>query len=131
MKGNLNKTQQGWVVNYEDITSLVPFTQKGYKQIPLHSDNATYCLDADQGKEIEFEIVISALDFVGYAKLIGSEARKQTLAYLANQAQELNLGYEPEWSEFFQESEKVLNFELPIRYKNWLKNTFKKPQKNN
>ena len=117
--------------NQKNFFFVRVFTQKGYKQIPLHSDNATYCLDADQGKEIEFEIVISALDFVGYAKLIGSEARKQTLAYLANQAQELNLGYEPEWGEFFQESEKVLNFELPIRYKNWLKNTFKKPQKNN
>jgi hypothetical protein len=95
----------------------------------LHPDNATYCLDADQNKEVEFYMTASPIDFITYAKLIGSEARKQTLAYLASQAQELNLGYEPEWDNFFQESEQVLNFELPLRYKNFLKNTYQKPTK--
>jgi hypothetical protein len=121
MTGILIKTEEGWMVNsfYETPSS-----------IPLHPDNALYCLDSDHGKEIDFQIVISALDWSkSYAQLIGSEARKQTLAYLANQAQELNMGYEPEWDEFFEESEKVLNFELPLRYKNWLKNRYKTPTK--
>jgi hypothetical protein len=128
MKGTLKKTEQGWTIRYFDTGKAHDIMYCG-ESLPLHPDNETYCLDADQGKEVQFYMTASPMGFITYAKLIGSEARKQTLAYLVSQAQELNLGYEPEWDEFFVESEQVLNFELPLRYKNWLKNKYKTPTK--
>lgn len=127
MKGKLHKTQQGWwdveylghpvnvLKGYEDLVNYLPLRPE---------DIDSYLFELEQGKEVEFEIDESTK----HAKLFLSDVKKDALDFLANQAQELNLGYEVEWDEFFENSEKVLKFELPLRYKNWLRNTYKNPQ---
>jgi hypothetical protein len=144
MKGFLNKTEEGWMMTYNVFQNDYSYRYPAYNIIPLYPDNALYCLDADQGKEVEFDIVEKIPEscynnpfcegnetciqcYVKYAKLSPSDIRKRALAFIANQSQELNMGYEPEWDNFFEESEKVLNFELPLRYKNWLINKYKNP----
>ena len=39
MKGKITKSDDGWVVNYEDILKLHPTTQHGIKELPLHPDD--------------------------------------------------------------------------------------------
>ena len=134
MKGTLTKTEQGWMVRYLDSEKSHDIMYCG-ESLPLHPEYQTILpLDLDlNGKEVEFETVNMGFgpddNVLIYAKLSGSEVRKQTLAFLATQAQQLSMGYESEWDEFFVKSEQVLNFELPLRYKNFLKNTYQKPTK--
>ena len=136
MKGTITKLDNQWMVRYDTFQNDHSYPLPAYNFIPLHPEYQTILpLDLDlNGKEVEFDwcVIVDHDSGKGkeYAKLSGSEVRKQTLAFLASQAQELSMGYEPEWDNFFQESEKVLNFELPLRYKNWLRNTYQKPQKN-
>jgi len=146
MKGKITKTDEGWIVRYDVSQDDYSYPLPSYNFLPLHPDDVKQInIDAQVFDNIEARIaaypdvefdwcVIVNHDTgkgVEYAKLIDPEARKQALTYLANQAQKLNMGYESEWDELFEESEKVLNFELPLRYKNWLRNTYKKPTKNN
>jgi hypothetical protein len=79
MKGTLSKTQQGWVVKYDQRTWQDPSAEDG--EYPLHPEYVKcYFLDEDaEGSQVEFEIVTSdngAMSFTEtfesrqYAKLI-------------------------------------------------------------
>jgi hypothetical protein len=39
MKGKITKSDDNWVVKYEDILKLHPTTQHGMKELPLHPDD--------------------------------------------------------------------------------------------
>jgi hypothetical protein len=73
MKGTLHKTEQGWVVEYAKHSEL-PLHPDDVKQIEEDSktfDNIEARIAAYP--DVDFEIVISALDFVTYAALINKE----------------------------------------------------------
>jgi hypothetical protein len=133
MKGKLDKTNQGWNVVYDAFQNDYCYPFPAYNIIPLHpQDIDTYLFNLEQGTEIDFEIHCfwdtGLAEVINIAKILPPDIKKDSLDFLANQAQELNMGYESEWDEFFEKSEKILKFELPLRYKNWLKNTYQKPQ---
>jgi hypothetical protein len=78
MKGTLTKINDNWVVKYPKY----PPTSKVYdtETLPLHPDNVADIEESAQifdnieariaaENEVKFDIVISALDFVTYAKL--------------------------------------------------------------
>jgi hypothetical protein len=78
MIGKLYKKEKGWIVKYEDIIRLFPFTQYGSKELPLYPEDSVYCLDADNGQEVEFEIVkVFGSESFECAKLINSDKEQQ------------------------------------------------------
>ena len=83
MKGKLVQTDGGWIIRYEDLLRLYPFSEYNTKEIHIHPHyEKYYFLDADaDGSEVEFEIVTGDND-IRLAKLIRPE-----------QAQELDMGY--------------------------------------
>jgi len=94
MKGKLLQTKTGWIIRYEDLLRLYPFNQYGMKEIHIHPEyEKYYFLDGDaDGADVEFEIVIGD-NGVRLAKLIRPN-RSEALDFLAEQAQELGLGYD-------------------------------------
>jgi hypothetical protein len=94
MKGKLLQTQTGWIIRYEDLLRLYPFNQYGMKEIHIHPEyEKFYFLDGDaDGADVEFEIVTDD-NGVRLAKLIRPN-RSEALDFLAEQAQELGLGYD-------------------------------------
>lgn len=74
MKGILKKTKEGWFVEYK-VEERTPVGHKSWwETIPVHQE--TFDPNIKQpivtlidGKEVEFGIVISALDFTSYAQL--------------------------------------------------------------
>jgi hypothetical protein len=128
MKGKLLQTKTGWIIRYEDLIRLYPFSQYGMKEIHIHPDiQKYYFLDEDaDGADVEFEIVTDD-NGVRCAKLVRPETgidldkleqkldntlaeetdwtlgkwlrdkrdkQSEALDFLAEQAQELDMGYE-------------------------------------
>lgn len=120
MKGKLYRTNEGWFVkNVKTIKNC--FGCKPYDIIdeyPLHPDD----LDLEELKEgeVEFDIVISALDFVTYATLIPLDENGYPIYGVFGKEN---------WDNVFKEIEGPLNIDLPIRLKNWLRNTYLPPIK--
>jgi hypothetical protein len=85
MKGKLLQTKTGWIIRYEDLFRLYPFSQSGMKEIHIHPEyQKYYFLDADaDGSDVEFEIVTGD-NGIRLAKLIRPN----------EQAQELEMGHE-------------------------------------
>ena len=55
MNGTINKLNNEWVVQYPKY----PTSDKIYDTLtlPLHPDDAVYCLTSDLGKQVEFDII--------------------------------------------------------------------------
>ena len=74
MKGKLHKRfDKTWAILYTEQPPKSIFTEP-IKQIPLHPDDAEYCMDIDDGNDIGFEIVKfgSKDDLIGkeYARIL-------------------------------------------------------------
>jgi hypothetical protein len=75
MKGKLQKTDEQWVVVYEDITRLFPFTQYGTKEILLHPDDVNE-IEEDSKRFDNIEARIAAdpiVEFTIVKKFMASE----------------------------------------------------------
>jgi hypothetical protein len=69
MKGKLHKRlDKSWAILYTEQSPKSIFKEP-IKQIPLHPDDAEYCMDIDDGNDIGFEIVTVG----GKDDLIGKE----------------------------------------------------------
>jgi hypothetical protein len=66
MKGKLDKVDGKWIVRYEDIASLFPFTRYEIIDLPIHPD-----LDTPFNNENEFreglDVIFTNID--GYAMI--------------------------------------------------------------
>jgi len=108
MKGTLLKENNQWIVEHWEGLKV--------KEYPLLTDDATYCLDSDKGKEVEFEIMKEYID--------SHTNQVQKYAKLIPLKEEIHLDT---WNEIFAEIEGSLHNELPLRVKNWLRNKFNPP----
>jgi hypothetical protein len=79
MKGILHKTEQGWIVIYDEIIGE-NIVKKNQNSLPLHPDSQTWMdgYNLYEGKEVEFEIVIACDNngpdhFPTYAKTIDKD----------------------------------------------------------
>jgi hypothetical protein len=119
IEGKIVKKPQGiWVIRYNEkvVKNCVgcrPFTT--FNELPI--DNQT--LGYDEGLTAYF--TEQEMDGGKFA-VLGSP-----LDYLAEQAQELDMGYTDGWHHIFKEIEDSLNSPLPIRVKNWLRNKYYSP----
>jgi hypothetical protein len=78
MKGKLLQTKTGWIIRYQDLLRLYPFSQYGMKEIHIHPDiQKYYFLDEDaDGADVEFEIVTDDTGF-RCAKLVRPEVKSK------------------------------------------------------
>lgn len=119
IEGKIVKKIKGtWVVRYDEKVvkncfGCKPFTT--FNEIPI--DNQT--LDYVEGSKTYF--TEQEMDGVKYA-VIGNP-----LDYLAEQAQELDMGYIDGWDNIFKELEESLHEPLSNRVKNWLRNKYYSP----
>jgi len=137
MKGRLKKTEKGWVVLYTDC---VPhrMTMECGSSLSLHPDDVkeinidSQVFDNIEARiaaypDVEFDIVISALDFISYAKLIKPEypELEGTMALCNDKV----------WDEIYDEysTEQYPAFGGPftdsISFIDWLKQYYKSPEK--
>jgi len=100
MKGKLLQTKTGWIIRYEDLLRLYPFSEYGMKEIHIHPYyEKFYFLDEDaDGADVEFEIEdfweTGLESVIRVAKLVRPNEQSEALDFLAEQAQELGLGYD-------------------------------------
>lgn len=65
MTGRLYYTEQGWVIEHR-LSQKNPIGQVSWvEKLPLHPEDALYCMSADEGKEFDFTIVEDAIDSSG------------------------------------------------------------------
>jgi len=114
MKGKLHKTELGWMVRYFDTGKAHDIMYCG-ESLPLYSKDATYCLDSDNGKCVDFEILLdtNSPTFEACAKLTPTNENKPNL---------------DNWDEIFNEIYTSLHAELPLRVKYWLTNKYHEPK---
>jgi len=130
MKGTLNKTEQGWVVRYnqEDHRDPLP-------ELPLHPEYQTILpLDLDlNGKEVEFDWCVIVDHYTGkgkeYAKLLDKKPEYPELEGT------LELCNDKVWDDIYEEysMEQYPAFGGPftdsISFIDWLKLYYKAPEK--
>jgi hypothetical protein len=88
MKGKLHKLlDRSWAILYTE-QSPKSIIKEPIKQIPLHPDDAEYCMDIDDGNDIEFEIVKfgSKDDLIGkeYARILPLDEYEYPLLHGTN-----------------------------------------------
>ena len=137
MKGKLHKLSKGWTIWYNEdpIGGNVSFVDS----LPIHPDD----LDSDiirwaengslNDKEVEFEITdefthpelyigVGWGDGIKYAKIVIEPLDEDGYPILGTFGK-------PSWDDIFSEIDVNLKIDLPIRLKNWLKNSFYSPIK--
>jgi hypothetical protein len=114
MKGTLHKTETGWQVSHATYDMTTERWTAG--KFPVHPYDAIYCLDGDDGKSVEFEII----DFW--------ETGLEEVFKVAELVKSSN---KESWDKIFETIEKDLRNELPNRVKNYLRNVYKVPEKTN
>jgi hypothetical protein len=107
MRGKIEKTEKGWIVRYEDIIRLFPFTQYGMKELPLNPYDVKQIQEDSQRfdnidariaayPDVNFQIEdfweTGMEEVIRVATLIPN-TQSEALDFLAKQAQELDMGY--------------------------------------
>ena len=65
MTGKLYYTEQGWIIEHKLKQKNLSGSVIRKEKLPLHPEDATYCMSEDEGKEFDFIIVEDVIDSSG------------------------------------------------------------------